>query len=270
MARDSLLDWRCKRAVLLTRTGPNTYSGDDIEGPKSVAVVVNPVEKKGKHRGTITHRDCFPVALSLDIAMKAATRARQAYDEIDFRNDSSSPPRRTGRFMTHETEDSFLEYAEQFMIAVTFSFQAIETFANDVIGMMMQDGVPFEVGTKEKPKALTAIALQEYYSTKDKILIALPRLLNVDPMPTSGKQCQDWDNFRKLQNLRDDITHLKWHQQYRSGDIDNRTLWYTVLNTDIERQPKAAAVVLSYFGKALGQQPQWLSHIIETYDLEPK
>src|SRR5687768_15875850 len=114
MVKDPLPDWRCKRAMLLTRTGPNTYSWDEIEGPKAVAVVVNPVEKKGNQRGTITHRDCFPVALSLDIATKAAMRARQAFNEIDFRNDANSPPKRTSLFMTHETEDSFLEYAEQF------------------------------------------------------------------------------------------------------------------------------------------------------------
>ena len=269
MPSNRLSDWRCRPALVMTWTGPNTLSIVDPEapGPKKLVVAANQVEKKGAQRGTITHRDCNFVALSLDIAIKAAERGLQAFNSIDFHEDSTTTPKRIDRSIAHTTDDLFLEYAEQFMVAVTFSFHAVETFANDVIGANVTEQEPFDVGTEETPKRLNAVGLQAFYSTSEKVGIALPRLLGISPMPKSAKEGQDWDRFRKLEKLREEIIHLKWHRQYRSGDIDNATLWFTFINSDIWQQPRSAAVVLHYFARSLVPQPHWLPHIVKTFDL---
>ena len=52
------------------------------QGPEQrvLVVPVNPVKKRGKKGGIITHREFYPVALSLDIAMKAADLAQAAFN----------------------------------------------------------------------------------------------------------------------------------------------------------------------------------------------
>ena len=263
---NSFHDWRSRPAVIGTRRQPGLAPG--IQGPeqKVLVVPINPVKKRGKKGGTITHREFYPVALSLDIAMKAASLAAAAFNTIEFHvRELEAGPERAVKLESH---DALLDYLEQCMVAQTFSAQAIETFANEVIGDVLAGGKFFQVNTRSGRKRFTGAAIQRNCSTEEKVADVLPRLLPVAPITKAGRL---WNDFKSLLNLRDDIIHLKSesqrHDRQHGVALDNSTLWHRLLNLDIHEQPKTAALVLHHFGQAVEPEPMWIPHVIDKFGI---
>jgi hypothetical protein len=253
-------DWRSRPAVIGTRRQPGLAPGTQGPEQKILVVPINPVKK----RGIITHRGFYPVALSLDIAMKAADLAAAAFNAIEFHvRESTAGPERAVKLDSH---DALLDYLEQCMVAQTFSAQTIETFANEVIGDVLAGGKFLQVNTRSGRKRFTGAAIQRNCSTEDKFANVLPQLLPVAPIDKSGRL---WNDFKTLLNLRDDIIHLKSesqrHDRQHGVTLDNSTLWHRLLNLDIHEQPKAAALVLHHFGQAVEPEPTWIPHVIDKF-----
>jgi len=154
------------------------------------------------------------------------------------------------------------------MVAQTFSAQAIETFANEVIGDVMVGGKFLQVTTRSGRQRFTGAAIQRNCSTEEKVADVLPRLLAVAPIDKSGRL---WNDFKTLLNLRDDIIHLKSgsqrHDRQHGVILDSSTLWHRLLNLDIHEQPKTAALVLHHFGQAVEPEPPWVPHIVDKFGI---
>ncbi len=259
-------DWRSRPAVIGTHQQSGLAPGSQGPEQKVLVVPINPVKKRGKKGGTITHREFYPVALSLDIAMKAADLAEAAFNAIDFHvRESTAGPERDVKFESH---DALLDYLEQCMVAQTFSAQAIETLANEVIGDVLAGGKFIEVNTRSGLKRFTGAAIQRNCSTEEKVADVLPRLLPVAPIDKSGRL---WNDFKTLLDLRDDIIHLKSesqrHDRQHGVVLDNSTLWHRLLNLNIHEQPRTAALVLHHFGQAVELEPTWIPHVIDKFGI---
>jgi hypothetical protein len=259
-------DWRSRPAIIGTRRDPRLAPG--VQGPEQNVLVVpiNPVKKRGKKGGTITHREFYPVALSLDIAMKASVLAEAAFNAIEFHvRESTAGPEREVKLESHH---ALLDYLEQCMVAQTFSAQAIETFANEVIGDVLAGGKFSNVNTRSGLKRFTGAAIQRNCSTEEKVGDVLPRLLPVAPIDKSGRL---WNDFKTLLDLRDDIIHLKSESQRHDRQygviLDSSTLWHRLLNLDIREQPRTAALVLHHFGQAVEPEPTWVPHIVDKFGI---
>src|SRR5215204_4109728 len=130
MTDDPFHDWRSRPTATGIRRDPDIAPGVKAPERRVLVVPINLVKKKGKRGNIISYREFYPVALSLDIAMNAAEQARAAFNAIEYHEYQTA--RGTDRSVKHESHDSLLSFLEHAMVAVTFSFQALETFANEV------------------------------------------------------------------------------------------------------------------------------------------
>ncbi len=267
-ATDPFPDWRSKPTMDGTRPGPEIVPG--VKGPpvRVNISVVNQVKLKGKgQRGnSLTHREFYAVPLYLNVGMDAATKALESFAAIDFHETKTA----TGidRDVKHTSHGHFLSFLQQSLVAITFSFQAIEAFANAVIGDELAGGQFFDGSKRGKPATFTASGVQRDYSTERKLTEALPQLTGENPIK---KDFQLWRDFKELLDLRNEAIHLKWERQQRALQpgvlLDDHTLWHLIVNTEIVKHPKTAAHVIHHFSRKLEPVPPWLWHIIDEFGI---
>ena len=76
----------------------------------------------------------------------------------------------------------------------------------------------------------------------------------------------------KLKNVRDDVTHLKYHDQrrvamaYYAGDASS--VFFRMANGDYLGIPRTAVDVLDFFTKKTGT-PRWLHYPLSVYGIAP-
>lgn len=142
------------------------------------------------------------------------------------------------------------------MMAVTFSFQALEAFCNHTITNDLEG--TFTLTRKNEGRAFTAIELEREVSTEEKLSSVLPEILGVKS-PKGGKV---WQDFVTLKRARDSTTHLKSSDQYPDRNVDRETLFYQFLNNDPTDFPKAAIRMIVYFAETK-RLPRWLLKPVE-------
>lgn len=75
-------------------------------------------------------------ALALSVAMKAATEANERLAEVVFNNVIT--PIGNGKSVQYKNIDPLFDYSEYGMVTVIFSFQALETFCNQMIANQLK------------------------------------------------------------------------------------------------------------------------------------
>lgn len=138
------------------------------------------------------------------------------------------------------------KYFEQCMVAVTFSFQAIEAFANQLIIDGLSGTLRLE--RKDGPVDWGAADIERRCSTEEKVGVILPSITKVK----SPKGTKLWQDFQELKDLRDDTIHLKSKDQYVRGRPDDQTLYFRLLNCDPLDAPRTGISVMKYFSTPVG------------------
>ena len=136
------------------------------------------------------------------------------------------------------------------MISVTFSFQALEVFANHTISRNLKESI--EVKRRKKKVLLAPREIESQLSTDEKLATVLPKILNL-PTP-KGKQV--WQEYKMLKDTRDATIHLKSYDLKSTNEDENELLFFQFLNIDPLRYPKAAEAMVRYFQK--DNVPRWL------------
>jgi hypothetical protein len=148
------------------------------------------------------------------------------------------------------------------MISVVMSFQAIEVFANAVIGRRATKNIV--VKRKGADRNLTPSEAERNLSTEEKIAQALPTIVGI-PSPRGNRV---WQAFKMLKVGRDATVHLKSHDAYTRNNVDRESLFFYYLNHDVRKFPAAAIKVISHFWP--NGLPRWLQHAKEMSDRDSR
>jgi hypothetical protein len=178
-----------------------------------------------------------PVSLSLNIAARASRIAAQLRTEIHFipvkGNDTKN--------IAPGHLPKLFEYFEQFMVAVTFSFQSLEVFSNDVI--FRHPTAKHIKKTRDGERDLTADEAEREFSTDHKLSRIVPTLLGRE----SPKGTALWERYRRLKAIRDTIIHLKSGDQYVRGRPDKSSLYFQFLTHDAREFPRTSLSLVKHF-----------------------
>ena len=256
MKDDGLGNWRIQAATRLAKDLPAAFAGGPSHkagAPVHLATVTRDAEDQPV--GFVTPS---ATALALSIAMKASVEAKGLYEELVFREVLT--PQGRGKSVSYEDVEPLFDYFEYCMIAVTFSFQALETFCNHTIANELKGTLDLE--RRKEMKTFTPLELEREASTEEKLSSILPSILGI----ASPKGKKVWQDFVKLKRARDSTTHLKstdqYPNQYQSGVIDRDTLFYQFLNNTPTDFPKYAIKMIEYFAE-LKELPRWLLEPLE-------
>lgn len=246
-----LADWRVEVFGKLANDLPAAFPG----GPSHKAgsfVYLAPTLVRHPSYNAIGFITPSPTAMALNIAARAATAALTVKEQIIFMNGAS--PVGTVKMVTQETLPYLFDYFENCMVAVTFSFQALEAFSNQTIQARLKGS--YTVQRKNEPKSLSADELERELKTEEKLATVLPDLLNLKT--PRGKKV--WERFIKLKRVRDSTIHLK--QRDAQSKLDLASLYFQFLNYNAKDFPSAALAMVEYFQPSKGG-PLWMKRIHE-------
>jgi len=237
MNDSDLGDWRIKAVTRLAKDIPEAYLG----GPSHKAgtpVYLSTLTKdlQGNYVSFITPH---PTALALNIAHQAGLLVKELRRRLRY--NKTATPYGSGKAINIEDLSTLYDYFEQCMIAITFSFQAIETYANDIIANLITTEYILQRGDKEI--TCTSDELQRVASTEEKIGVILPSILNL-PSP---KQSKFWRYFKELKRVRDSTIHLKSQDAYNRLNIDKESLFFQFIQLRAERFSWHALDIIAYF-----------------------
>lgn len=256
MEDDGLGDWRIQAATRLAKDVPAAFAGGPShKAGTPVHLTTSTRDVKDRPVGFVTPS---ATALALSIAMKAGVEAKELYKELVFREVLT--PQGRGKSVGYQDVEPLFDYFEFCMIAVTFSFQSLETFCNHTIANELKG--TFDLERRREMKTFTPLELEREVSTEEKLSTVLPSILSI----ASPKGKKVWQDFIKLKRARDSTIHLKstdqYPNQYQTGVVDRDTLFYQFLNNSPTNFPTHAIKMIEHFANPK-ELPRWLLDPLE-------
>ncbi len=188
-------------------------------------------------------------ALALKVAIDASLEAEKNKKLLSLQDVFAG--NEIGKAVEHSDTPKLYDIFASCMVAVTFSFQALEVFCNSTIGRRMNG--THTVKHKGLYLALNAASVERRLSTDDKLADVLPSILLVK----SPKGTSVWQKFRDLKDARDDAVHLKSEDAYsNANNFDRESLFFHFLNNDVTKYPRIAIEVVQYYFPQ--NRPSWL------------
>ncbi len=255
MKDDGLGDWRIRATSSLARS----FTSADGHVYKVGSPVRLMTVTKVKKDQVLSFTTPSPPALALSIAIRAVGRAKELQEKLTFTENMQSclisyDKSELEGFIALITNDTSLyDFFEECMVAVTFSFQALETFSNMLIAEKLKHTYLLKRG--KKTLELTPEKLQRRASTEEKVGTILPEILSMDGPKQKEKKV--WQKFKQLQKARDTTIHMKALDADSGLNINKKTLFYEFLRGKGEEFPRAAIDMMAFFSKD-GVLPRWL------------
>ena len=256
-------DWRCYAVDKLAKDVPPSSAGaTGHKAGSAVAVSIVARTKQGEIVGFVAPS---AVALAVNIARRAADQAEALRAQL-VQIDNISPWGHS-KSVADESLPQLFDYFERCLTVATFSFQALETFANDFIRRLLQDGTyPYKT-RKNKVEAWTAEKLERQASTKRKLGEVVPKLLGIG----SPENKPVWTNFAALNEVRDATIHIKAQDQHglirSERDLESQTLFHRFMHDDISEWPRNAVAMLAYYRHAIVNLP-WYTRLLRDFGFE--
>jgi len=151
---DGLGDWRIQAATTLAKDVPPAYAGGPShKAGTPVHLTTSTRDPKNRPVGFVTPS---ATALALSIAMKSGEEAKELFTELKF--DDVLTPHGKGKNINYKDVEPLYDYFEYCMIAVTFSFQALETFSNHTIANELKG--TFSLQRRKETKTYTPLELE--------------------------------------------------------------------------------------------------------------
>ncbi len=244
---DGLGDWRIAAAARLAKDMPAAFPGGPSHKAGAAVYHTELIQTKaGEHLAFLTPS---ATAMAFNVAVTASRKAKTLFEALTY--DRILTPHGPGKAISNARIGELFDYFEQCMISVTFSFQALEVYANHTIARHLKDAM--EVKRGKNTVRLAPPELERQLSTDEKLASVLPKIRNV-PTP-KGKAV--WDKFKVLKDTRDATIHLKSRDTKSERDSGKEHLFFQFLNIDPSHFPKAAEEMVRHFEK--GHAPRWLS-----------
>ncbi len=194
------------------------------------------------------------VALALNSAEQAAKLAEQLKLKIPWQPTKSGEV--TAFAVASEGLPPLYDYFEQCMVSAVFAYQAVEAFANAVIGREVRK--PMKVPRGRKLKSMTPEQLARSLSTSEKLKWVLPVVRHVESPEGTSK----WQRFERLEETRNATVHLKVSDQFGK---DRFALFFRMLDMKSAEFPSAAVTIIHHYFKK-GAEPRWLLKFLQFRD----
>ncbi len=250
MMEDKLGDWRKLWVDTIAADIPPAFPGGPSHKKGTVVDACTVVKNiAGEYIGFITPS---PTALALDIAYISSKRALKLKKRFKMRNNLVSPFDGPNKDISPESTTFLFNYFESCMIAITFSFQSLEIFSNEIIANNLNGTFPLI--RKGETINMTATEIERRASTEEKIGIILPHIYKIE----SPKGKVAWESFKKLKEKRDSTVHLKSWDAYKAKP-DEETLFYQLYTCNIEDFLSYSIQVIDYFTSAYEGSPRWFN-----------
>lgn len=140
--------------------------------------------------------------------------AKRFRDEAEPRRlallDALVPRPEPGEFKPADAGE-VLDVLSALAVAVTFSFMAVESLANEIIERLPEDAT----WPGRRDEELDRAGMVRWLSIGDKLLKVIPRFTEVEAIARGE---QTWQRFRSLKDLRDDLIHAKNRGAHTPGD----------------------------------------------------
>ena len=236
MKHTDVVDWRVwKAAEVAANARPIHPNGTAIRAGDQIYIITR---LKKSFLGDVAFITPSPVLLALDASIRAAKEAIELRSGL--RVEATAQPRQPPDVPPRQLP-ALNRFFEQAMIAVTFSYQALEAFANEIITNELKGTTT--LNRSGKSVEWNASEIERRATTEEKLGVVLPRLLK----KTSPKGLAVWQELKRLKELRDATIHLKNVDQYVRGRPDDQTLYFRLLGADPLSFPRGAIAMLKYF-----------------------
>jgi hypothetical protein len=241
-------DWRLLFETTLAADMPAAYSG----GPEHKAGARIVMSTLGARRGAVPLGFATPStsALALSAAIRAAADAAALRSSLRYTPNIS--PWGPAEAVTDETMGKLYDFFEQAYIAIVFSYQAVEAFANEEIQRLVT--APQHLSLRGRWEDLDADACERWLSTGQKIADLLPGLLGI----TAPKKEKWWPAFKELGRLRDATIHLKARHAYpRTGEPTASFFHELLAVRSLAMYPQAGVGAIEHLHQGR-ERPTWL------------
>ena len=244
---DPYFDWRIWFATTLAADLPAAFPG----GPSheaGAAVRVATVAGDARSPSFITPSSS---ALALGASIRAAEEADDRRTSLSLT--SVIGPDGRGISIADESTSALYDFFERAYVAIVFSYQAIEAYANEQIAGRLT--APIEMSVRGRIETLDAESIERWIPTSQKLVDVLPALRNV----ASPKKALWWPSFKELERLRDATVHLKAGHAYpRATSRLRRSYFHELLAAkSIRLFPQIAVRTIGHF-ETDPPRPGWL------------
>lgn len=155
--------------------------------------------------------------------------------------------------------DKFLDILQKRIWNVIYSFLALESFMNESIKENYTfDNTKNLIKTRKwTPKILTKEIIENDITTISKFNFIIPNIYQILVLNE-----QILNDFNKIKNLRDKITHLKEIDK-RTFNINDDTIWKNLLDVNFINYAVLVKNIIWYFYKNLDEKsiPRWFHKI---------
>ena len=238
-------DWRIQCTT--STTVKSQSHGEEIHKSGVQHINMTVIKYPGK-KNYLTIPIPNPSAIYLSLAYQAKLKAGKFIFKLGKRLPDDS------EFNTFPNEKItyLFDGVEQLISCIIFSYTAIEAFANESI----PDNYHFEQLRKDKKckEIYSKDQIERYIKLDTKLDEILPVIYSL----ASPKGLKLWNNFIKLEGLRDKFIHLKktdWEYiSLDKGTINN--IWIKLLSEEALKTPFYALELIRYYHQK--NEPRWL------------
>lgn len=232
-------DWRLQTIANLAEDWKSPWTDQTV--PKGSQITVDTVTKT-KSGKVLT----LPLPNATALMIKSSQRSYRNALVLRRKHkiDGGKPEE-----VTFRDYPAAFDYLEYLMESVLTAHAGLEAFVNDQIPEN------YEYVAHRRSDVILEISdktiIQSHISLSKKISFVLPEILKIKTPKGNSKS---WENFKKLNMLRDRITHMKTEDR-KSAQPDVDTVWHALV--DAEPPHEQALSVISYFVEHLQSSPRW-------------
>ncbi|PKG37242.1 hypothetical protein [Psychromonas sp. Urea-02u-13] len=233
-------DWRINVLTYLSKDWTSPWTNQVSKSGTQLTVVACAKNHNGNEFSV-------PLPNATAMMLNASQRSYREALSIRRKNKIDDKSKKGNAF---KSSKEAIDYLELVMESVLTAHAGLEAFVNDIIP---EDYVYISTRKgKDKPEEMDKTKVQRHSSLCEKISKMLPSILSIKTPKGNSKS---WENYQKLKNLRNRITHMKTEDRKSAGsDVD--TIWRALIYTEPPHQQ--ALSIIRYFEEALNTKPMWL------------
>jgi hypothetical protein len=148
----------------------------------------------------------------------------------------------------HLPDSQAFAFYEHIMASVVFAYTSLEAFVNEEV----PDDYVYEAVEKNCTRSFAKEQIERSLNLNTKLGDVLPQVLKV-ATPKGGTL---WNDYDKLQNLRDRIIHMKTKDRDSRGE-DTGSIWNALLRDPLPETYKTAKNLMKYFFDAKRETSRW-------------
>ncbi|MDR2278745.1 MAG: hypothetical protein LBE23_12890 [Vagococcus sp.] len=180
------------------------------------------------------------VALFLSSAKKELTKSKSIYESLFGKLAKLKNTKQKSYSVSDKDLPRLYNYFESIQLAIISAYTAIESFANIAIP---KDYEYHRLNSKKIKEIYTKEQIERHIKTSEKLDKILPDILKCE----SPKGNKLWEDFKEIENFRNDIIHPKTSKKSKSISIEDSTFLCKLISDDFIDKIRSAFKIIEYF-----------------------